>query len=318
MGYSNLAMVFRQSPYNDPRKSKTIDTIVIHHFAGTYGLDAYEDIVMGRRNRETSAHYAIDNDGHIGCYCDEKLRPWTTGAVDDHAITIELANDQVGGDWHVSDLVVERCIELCVDICKRNGLKMNYTGDKSGNLHMHCWHMATACPGPYLKSKFAYIADEVNKRLAGVEPQPKPSEQDALYKVQVGAFSNMGNAQKMQDQLKAKGYTSFIKKIGTLYKVQVGAYKVKTNAEAMLKKLKADGFTGFISSAEESTPIAKPLQVGDKVTVIKPINYDNGERIILWHPTYTIMELNGHRAVIGVNGVVTSAIDVDNLQRVQR
>ena len=30
---------------------------------------------------------------------------------------------------------------------------------------MHKWFAATACPGPYLESKFPYIADEVNKRL---------------------------------------------------------------------------------------------------------------------------------------------------------
>lgn len=32
---------------------------------------------------------------------------------------------------------------------------------------MHKWYAATACPGPYLGSKFPYIAAEVNKRLNG-------------------------------------------------------------------------------------------------------------------------------------------------------
>jgi nucleoid-associated protein YgaU len=63
-----------------------------------------------------------------------------------------------------------------VDICQRNGIeKLNYTGDKSGNLTMHKWFAATGCPGPYLESKFPYIAEEVNKRLGNVEPT-KPSE----------------------------------------------------------------------------------------------------------------------------------------------
>ncbi len=34
---------------------------------------------------------------------------------------------------------------------------------------MHCWVCSTACPGAYLKTKFRYIADEVNKILIGEE-----------------------------------------------------------------------------------------------------------------------------------------------------
>ena len=30
---------------------------------------------------------------------------------------------------------------------------------------MHTWLAATACPGPYLKTKFKYIAEQVNKKL---------------------------------------------------------------------------------------------------------------------------------------------------------
>ena len=46
---------------------------------------------------------------------------------------------------------------------------LNFTGDKKGNLTMHKWFAATACPGEYLESKFPYIAEEVNKRLKGEE-----------------------------------------------------------------------------------------------------------------------------------------------------
>ncbi len=38
---------------------------------------------------------------------------------------------------------------------------------------MHCYFKSTLCPGPYLKSKFPYIASEVNKRL-GAETAPEP------------------------------------------------------------------------------------------------------------------------------------------------
>ena len=122
--------------------------------------------------RAASSNYGIGTDGRVGMYVEEKDRAWTSAnAENDHqAITIEVANDVIGGDWHVSDTALNKLIDLCVDICKRNGIKqLNYTGDKAGNLTRHNMFAATACPGPYLQSKFPYIASEVNKRLSGVD-----------------------------------------------------------------------------------------------------------------------------------------------------
>lgn len=147
-----------------PRKDK-IRKITIHHMAGNLSVEECGEVF---HNRDASTNYGIGNDGRIGLYVDECDRAWaTTNPDNDHqAINIELANDEVGGNWHVSDKVIARCIDLCVDICKRNGIKkLNFTGNENGNLTMHCYFMATACPGPYLKTKFTYIANEVNKRL---------------------------------------------------------------------------------------------------------------------------------------------------------
>lgn len=101
-------------------------------------------------------------------YVEERDRAWTSSnANNDHqAITIEVANDGGAPDWHVSDIALAKLIDLCVDICQRNNIKkLNFTGDKTGNLTMHKWFAATGCPGPYLESKFPYIAEQVNKRL---------------------------------------------------------------------------------------------------------------------------------------------------------
>ena len=125
----------------------------------------------GWKTRQGSAHYAISSSGEIGQLIDEQYRAWSVAnaAADSVAVTIELANDKgADGNWHVSDKAIAACIKLCVDICKRNGIKkLNFTGNKSGNLVMHCYYMDTICPGPYLKSKFSYIANEVNKKLGG-------------------------------------------------------------------------------------------------------------------------------------------------------
>ena len=167
MSNSNLAKyIHLVGNYND-RQGNGVSRIIIHHMAGNLSLETLGRVM---ESRESSATYGIDVNGNIGRYVDEAYRPWTSSSweADKCAVTIEVANNSGAPDWTVSDASMNALIELCADICKRNGIaKLNYTGDKSGNLHMHKWYAATACPGPYLGSKFPYIASEVNKRLNG-------------------------------------------------------------------------------------------------------------------------------------------------------
>lgn len=152
--------------YSD-RQGNGVSRIIIHHMAGNLSLETLGKVM---ESRQSSATYGIDVNGNIGRYVDEAYRPWTSSSweADKCAVTIEVANNTFAPNWTISDASMKALIELCVDICKRNGIaKLNYTGDKSGNLHMHKWYAATACPGPYLESKFGYIAEEVDKRLNG-------------------------------------------------------------------------------------------------------------------------------------------------------
>ena len=173
MSNSPLVVYTKISPHRTSPRNHKIDTITIHHMAGNLSIETCGSVFQ---SRESSSNYGIGTDGRVGMYVEEKDRSWASAnpANDHRAVTIELAND--GGastNWHVSDIALEKCIELCVDICRRNGIqRLNFTGDKTGNLTMHKWFYPTACPGPYLESKFPYIAAEVNKQL-GAELVPE-------------------------------------------------------------------------------------------------------------------------------------------------
>ena len=168
MAYTNSPLVdyVKLSPNYNKRLNK-IKKITIHHMAGNLSVEVCGSI-FARPNRKASSNYAVGTDGRIAMYVEEKNRSWcSSNANNDHqAITIEVANDGGAPDWHVSDKALAATIDLCVDICKRNGIKkLIFTGDATGNLTMHKYFAATLCPGPYLSSKFSYIAEEVNKRL---------------------------------------------------------------------------------------------------------------------------------------------------------
>lgn len=169
MSNSNLVNYTRISPNKSVPRNHKIDKITIHHMAGNLSVETCGN-VFAPASRQASSNYGIDSNGRVGMYVEEKDRSWCTSSPenDNRAVTIEVANDEIGGNWHVSDDALAKLIDLCVDICKRNGIKsLNYTGGKDGNLTMHKWYANTSCPGPYLSSKFPYIASEVNKRLAG-------------------------------------------------------------------------------------------------------------------------------------------------------
>lgn len=175
MSNSPLVQYTKLSPHCSKPRNAKIDKITIHHMAGQLSVETCGNVFQ---TRQASSNYGIGTDGRIAMYVEECNRSWASSnpANDNRAVTIEVANCEYGGDWRVSDLCLERCIELCVDICKRNGIeKLNYTGTKDGNLTRHNMFAATACPGPYLQSKFPYIAEEVNKRLTSA-PEPKPAD----------------------------------------------------------------------------------------------------------------------------------------------
>ena len=167
MSNSSLVDYVCLSPnFTGPRENK-IDRITIHHMAGDLSVEVCGNIFI-KPERKASSNYGVGSDGRVGMYVEEINRSWCSSSPEnDHrAITIEVANDICGGEWHVGDVALEKTIELCVDICLRNDIpELVYTGDTTGNLTMHRWFSATLCPGPYLASKFPYIAEEVTRRL---------------------------------------------------------------------------------------------------------------------------------------------------------
>ena len=156
------------SPNADFPRGSEIRKITIHHMAGDLALEDLGE-TFSRRDRRASSNYAIDTKGRVALYVEEENRAWTSSSRenDDQAVTIEVANDELGGDWHVSEEAYEALLDLVVDICSRNGIdQLRFTGDADGNLTIHkMFSDETECPGPYLEERMEEISDEVNKRL---------------------------------------------------------------------------------------------------------------------------------------------------------
>lgn len=167
MSNSSLVDVTILSPNCNSPRNNTINKITIHHMAGNLTVERCGEL-FANPDRHGSSNYGIGTDGRVGLYVDEGDRAWTSSSPDNdnQAVTIEVANSEYGGEWPVSDAAYDKLIDLCTDICRRNGIdSLNFTGDATGNLTMHKYFAATNCPGPYLESRFPDIANKVNARL---------------------------------------------------------------------------------------------------------------------------------------------------------
>lgn len=178
---------------SNPRK-EAVSKITIHHMAGNMGAEACAKMhLTGAQN--ASANYYIGSDGTICAGVAENRRAWTSLSSwnDQRAITIEVANCGGAPDWPVSNAAYVSLIALCVDICKRYGIKaVSYDGTKNAVLTEHRMFAATVCPGPTLHAALTSgkITTAINKALgaptagtesaissaaSGIEPAQKKS-----------------------------------------------------------------------------------------------------------------------------------------------
>lgn len=179
MAYSNSPLVDKviYSPNHSGRRTHAIDTITIHMVVGQATMQALGNIFLPV-SRQASSNYGVCIDG-IALFVDEANRSWCSSSAenDQRALTLEVSSDTTY-PYAVRDDVYIRLINLCVDICKRNGkTKMVWCGNKEMTfarkfadnemrMTLHKWFADTACPGAYLEGKMSDIANRVNARLA--------------------------------------------------------------------------------------------------------------------------------------------------------
>ena len=289
---SKLISYTKISPNRTSPRNHKIDTVTIHCVVGQCSVETLGNI-FAPTSRQASCNYGIGADGRIGMYCEEKDRSWCSSNAtnDNRAITIEVASD-TKEPYAVTDKAYAALIDLLVDICKRNGIprlvwstsKADRVNHKNGcNMTVHRDYANKSCPGEYLYSRHAQIASEVNKRLGSTDTRPQPEK--VLYRVQTGAFRNKAGAEALLQQVKAKGFDTYMVKVNGLYKVQVGAFAQKSNAIAMAAKLKAAGFSTYVVSGGNKSveEIAREVLQGkwgngaDRKARLEAAGYDYAE-----------------------------------------
>ena len=334
MSNSGLVVYTKLSPNHSGQRTHSIDRITPHCVVGQLSCESICGCFTSPQ-RQASCNYGIGTDGRISLCVEEKNRSWcsSSNANDQRAVTIECSSDKTA-PYAMTDAVYAALIDLCTDICKRNGKsKLLWFGDKNKTLSyepkademiitVHRWFANKSCPGDWLYNRLGDLAAKVTSRLGGGSQQPSGT----LYRVQTGAYKQKANADTQLAKVKAAGFDTYMVQAGGYYKIQVGAYSKKENADAMAAKLKAAGFDTYITTEQgkavsSSGSAAASLAVGDKVKMASnaPV-YGSSKKFSSWvySSTLYVREISGNRVVISTQktGAITGAVDKKYLTKI--
>ena len=208
MAYTNSSLVSytKLSPNHSGQRTHSIDRITPHCVVGQCSVETLGSIFLPT-SRQASCNYGIGVDGRVGMYVEEKNRSWcsSSSANDQRAITIECASDTTE-PYAFKDVVYQKLITLCVDICKRNGKKkLLWLGDKDKTLAytpasdemiitVHRWFANKSCPGEWLYSRLGDLANKVTAALEGstavTEPAAATDNEKAIWDYLYGKIGN--------------------------------------------------------------------------------------------------------------------------------
>jgi hypothetical protein len=259
MSNSPLVSYTKLSPNHSGQRTHSIDRITPHCVVGQ--LTAEGIAACFPAGREASCNYGIGKDGKIALIVEEKNRSWcsSSNANDQRAVTIECASDTTH-PYAMTDAVYESLINLCTDICRRNGKNtLLWFADKNKTLAytpksnemvltVHRWFANKACPGDWLYNRLGDVAKRVTNNLQGNTQKPSNTASGALYRVrkswqdaqsQKGAFSSLANAKKCANE--NPGYSVFDGSGTAVYPASSSStpsnssmlYKVKVTVDAL-------------------------------------------------------------------------------------
>ena len=174
--------------------SMNASRIVVHNTAND--ASARNEIsYMISNNQEVSFHYAVD-DKEVVQGIPENRNAWHSGDGENgkgnrEGIAIEICYSKSGGDRFAQ--AEKNAADLIADILKR------YNWDV-GKVTKHQDYNGKYCPHRTMDMGWDRFIKMIEAKMS-----------NKLYRVQVGAFSNKSNADKLVNELKSKGYSAFVK-----------------------------------------------------------------------------------------------------------
>ena len=187
--------IVSQDKYNIKCPYSMIPSRIVVHNTANDASARNEVAYMIGNDKEVSFHYAVD-DKEVVQGIPENRNAWHSGDGENgvgnrQGIAIEICYSKNGGDRFVQ--AEKNAVDLIVDILKRYGWGID-------RVTKHQDYSGKYCPHRTLDMGWDRFIKMIESKM-----------NNKLHKVQVGAFSNRANAEKLCNELKSKGYSAFVK-----------------------------------------------------------------------------------------------------------
>ena len=336
--------------YTKGRGGKKVNKVIVHYNAGNLTVEGCYSVWQ---TREASAHYQVEDGGRIGQLVWDSDTAWHAGnfPANQTSIGIEHANRS---DGTISEACLDNGAHLVAAVCKYFGLGRPewlknvfphkyfaatscpgqiYGSQKDAYIQRaQKWYDAMTGSGSApstsggssssggstsAKKTVSQLADEViagkwgngsdrKARLeaAGYDYSAVQAEVNHKLGASSGGSSQSPDIDQMARDVIAGKYGN-----GDARKKALGS-----NYDAVQRRVnELLGVSGG-SSSTSSTSSSKTWKVGASVQFTSP--YDEHGTHLAVSGTYTIMQINGNRIVVGRGGVVTAAVPKGNLRLV--
>lgn len=312
MSNSSLVNCTVKSPNHSGKRTHSIDRITPHCVVGQLTAESIGGCFTSSA-RQASCNYGIGTEGRVVLCVDEANRSWcsSSNANDQRAVTIECASDK-SEPYAMNNKVYNKLVELCVDICKRNGKnKLIWFGDKNKSLSyepksnemiltVHRWFANKSCPGNWLYSRLGDLAKTVTQKLGGASAVPStPSTNNNTsfpavpFSVQVIVNDlNIRKEPKMGNNI--VGQTG--KGVFTITEVTDGWGKLKSGAGYIyLENSEYVTIKGSVSAPAKSDSSFKVKVTTSALNVRKGVGTSYGiTTVVHKNEVYTIVETQGN------------------------
>lgn len=258
--------------YNSPHKSSRYNykpLYICWHIAdGSYnGTISWET----NKDSKVSSHFVLGKNGEVAQLVPLNMAAWTQGKVDKpthpyvkshistnpnlYCVSIECEGKWAETKGKLTDKQLEAAAELTKHIVSE--VKRIYgVTIPIDREHMigHCQiNSATRphCPGELFQyDELIYMANK-NTPQTGNQTSDNTgtnsSNKDLLYTVQVGAYSQLSNAESLKSNISKMGYYCYIVTFSNLYRVCVGKFKTSDEAQKTCNDMAKKGINGFVS-----------------------------------------------------------------------
>lgn len=264
--------IAQKSTVNKSSRGNYKPSLIVWHIAE----GSYNGTISWEKNpaSQTSSHFVLGKNGEITQLVPLNMAAWTQGVDPNkdmkptnayvkahkginpnlYCISIECEGKWSETKGKLTDKQLEAAAELTRHIVSE--VKRIYGAEiPIDREHMigHCEINSVTrphCPGELFQyDELIYMANQKTSNTGGSSSTntPSTSTNELTYTVQVGAYSQLNNAESLKSNISKVGYYCFIVTAANLYRVCVGKFKTSEEAQKTCNDMAKKGINGFVS-----------------------------------------------------------------------